>query len=273
MGIYCDPAHPVLGRFPTRSHSQFQWYSLLTGSSAINLNQLPFDLEPVVYMIDDFNECHRLGLILEARVGQGRLLISTLNLGKEGQRTLAQRQMLGNLLACAGNRDADPAPSLSVEQLDGLFVPPRPLNLKRIGGSIAEASSFNPGEEKENILDGSTKTFWHSRYDGGFAKPPHYVVIEVPAGTSVTGLSYAAWSGGNDNGHVKTYSVSISDDGKVWSAPLMKGVLKVNVYRDQEIRFPAPTTKRFIKFEVTDAVSLGGQPIAAIGELDVLLEE
>ena len=76
-----------------------------------------------------------------------------------------------------------------------------------------------------------------------------------------------------DNGHVKSYSVSVSDDGKTWGAPLMKGALQPNVYRGQEIRFPAPTTKRFIKFEVTDAVSLGGQPIAAIGELDVLVEQ
>ncbi len=53
---------------------------------------------------------------------------------------------------------------------------------------------------------------------------------------------------------------------------LVKGVLKPNVYRDQEICLPAPTSKQFIKFEVTDAVSIGGQPIAAIGELDVLVE-
>ena len=106
-----------------------------------------------------------------------------------------------------------------------------------------------------------------------FTKPPHYVVIEVPAATSVSGLSYAAWSGGNDNGHVQAYAVSVSDDGKTWGDPLMKSELKPNVYREQEIRFPSPTNKAFIKFESTDAVSLGGQPIAAIGELDVLVEQ
>lgn len=41
---------------------------------------------------------------------------------------------------------------------------------------------------------------------------------------------------------------------------------------EQKIMFPAPTSKAFIKFEVTDAISAGGQPIAAIGELDVLVE-
>jgi hypothetical protein len=273
MGIHCDPAHPALAQFPTRGHSQFHWYSLLSDSFAINLEQLPFDFEPVVHMIDDFNECHRLGMVIEARADKGRLLISTLNLGTQGRRTLAQRQMLESLRARAGDRDASPAHSLSFEQLDKLFIPERPLTLKRIGGTIAEVSSFNPGMEKEKMLDGSTKTFWHSRYDGGFAKPPHYVVIEVPAGSSVSGLSYAAWSGGNGNGHVKGYAVSVSDDGKTWGEPLVKGALKPNVFRDQEIRFPAPTSKKFIKFEVTNAASIGGQPIAAIGELDVIVKQ
>ncbi len=181
--------------------------------------------------------------------------------------------MLVSLLARAGDPDAEPARALAFEQVETLFVPERPLNLKRIGGTIAAVSSFNPGEEKENMLDGSTRTFWHSRYDGGFAKPPHYVVIQLPAGTSVSGLSYAAWSGGNDNGHVKAYAVSGSDDGKTWGEPLLKGALKPNVYRDQEIRSPSPTDRKFIKLEATAAVSLGGQPIAAIGELDVLVEQ
>jgi hypothetical protein len=37
--------------------------------------------------------------------------------------------------------------------------------------------------------------------------------------------------------------------------------------------FTAPTGDRFIKLAITDAVSAGGQPIAAIGELDVVLED
>ncbi len=68
------------------------------------------------------------------------------------------------------------------------------------------------------------------------------------------------------------YAIAVYNDGKIWGAPLMKGALKPNFYREQAIRFPAATTKRFIKFEVTNAVSLGGQSIAAIGEVDVLVK-
>jgi len=119
------------------------------------------------------------------------------------------------------------------------------------------------------MQDGDLKTFWHTRFAGGFAKPPHYVVLEVPAGTTVVALSYSAWTGGNGNGHVKAHSVTVSEDGKTWGAPLIRGSSKPAISTEQQITFPTATTKRFIKFEVTDAVSHGGQPIAAIGELDV----
>ena len=55
MGIYSDPAHPALTKFPTREYAGWQWYDLLTEAWALTLNDLPFEYEPVVYMIDDFN--------------------------------------------------------------------------------------------------------------------------------------------------------------------------------------------------------------------------
>ncbi len=273
MGILCDPAHGALAAFPTRSHAQYQWYSLLTGSLAMNLNKLPFASQPVVHMIDDFNECHRLGLVLEAKVGKGRVLATSLNLGKDGQRTPAQKQMLNTLIQRAAAPQVEPAQTLSFEQLKTVVRGPRTSTMKRISGKIAAVSSENPGMGREHMIDGDLKTFWHTRFAGGFAPPPHYVVLEVPAGTTVTGLAYVAYAGGNGNGHVKACAVYASDDGATWGKSLVERQLKPGVSDEQQIRFPAPTQKRFIKFEITDAVSHGGQPIAAVGELDVLVEE
>ena len=121
MGIFCDPKHPALARFPTRGHSDWQWYDLMTGACAVNLNHLPLDYEPVVYVIDDFNLSHRLGVVMEAKVGKGRLLLSTLNLGENGRRTLSQRQMLRSLAARAAADDWQPRQSLAIEQFDGMF--------------------------------------------------------------------------------------------------------------------------------------------------------
>ncbi len=169
-----------------------------------------------------------------------------------------------------------PDETLTIEQLNALFPEPwspqSKATLTKIGGKIAEVSSFNQGYEKENMLDGDPSTFWHTNFIGGDAKPPHYVVLHVPAGTHVTGLAYTAWIGGNGNGHVKEYAVSVSDDGKDWSDPILSGGLKTGVSDKQNISFPAPSSKPFIKFEVTAARSPKSRFLAAIGELDVLVK-
>ena len=59
-------------------------------------------------------------------------------------------------------------------------------NLKAIGGSVT-VSSFQKGREKERMLDGSNRTFWHTRFKPTLAKPPHYVIIENPAGKEING--------------------------------------------------------------------------------------
>ena len=141
--------------------------------------------------------------------------------------------------------------------------------LEQIGGRIF-VSSFQQGMEKEKMQDGSNLTFWHTRFQPTLAQSPHYVILENPAAKDIAGLSYATWSGGNGNGQIKGYSISVSEDGETWENPIVEGELEVRLAAEQPILFPAKTKKRFIKFLVTDAVSLNGKSLASIGKLDVL---
>lgn len=145
-------------------------------------------------------------------------------------------------------------------------------NLLKIGGSIS-VSSFQPGMEKEKMQDGSNRTFWHTRFEPTLATPPHFVIIENPGATEINGLSYSTWSGGNGNGQVKKYSILLSDDGQTWSEPITTGELEVRLANEQPIRFPKPTTRRFIKFLITDAKTLDGRSLASVGRLDVDISE
>ena len=142
-------------------------------------------------------------------------------------------------------------------------------NLKAIGGSLS-VSSFQQGMEKEKMQDGSNRTFWHTRFNPTLAKPPHYVIFENPQGNQINGLLYATWSGGNGNGQVQSYAIHLSDDGKSWDEPIMTGELETRLANEQQINFSQPTTKRFIKFLVTDAFTLDGRSLASIGKLDVI---
>jgi hypothetical protein len=97
LGIVCDPAHPALAHFPTESHSNWQWWSLLKHGCAMILDDLPADLRPIVQVIDNFERNHRLGVAFECNVGRGRLLVCTCNLLAQQQHPEA-RQLLVSLL-------------------------------------------------------------------------------------------------------------------------------------------------------------------------------
>ena len=166
---------------------------------------------------------------------------------------------------------AKPASRVSPQPGSSTRKRSKPSTLKAIGGKIAEVSSFHPGHAPDHMLDGDPATFWHTRFKPGFAERPHFVVLQVPADKPIAGLAYTART--KPNGRVMGYEVAVSDDGKTWSSPVAKGKLRSGETDQHDIEFNAPADVRFIKLVVTDAVSAGGQPIAAIGELDVLLKE
>lgn len=76
LGILCDPAHPALKDFPTEYHSNWQWWDAMSHGDAILLDSLAADLKPIVRIIDDWVTNRNLGLIFEAQVGKGRIVVS-----------------------------------------------------------------------------------------------------------------------------------------------------------------------------------------------------
>jgi hypothetical protein len=117
LGIVCDPNHPALAGFPTEFHGNWQWFNLLQNSRALILDSMPAGFRPIVQVIDNFERAHKLGVVLEARVGQGKLLISSIDLpALQGQPE--GRQLLHSLLAYMNSSNFAPAVSVDQAALD-----------------------------------------------------------------------------------------------------------------------------------------------------------
>jgi hypothetical protein len=121
MGILCDPRHPGLARFPTANHSGWQWWELTEGARAFILDDLPAGLRPIVQVIDDFHRNHKLGAVLEARVGKGRLLVSSFDLESRLEERVVARQMRYSLLEYAAGAGFEPAASLESGDMEKLL--------------------------------------------------------------------------------------------------------------------------------------------------------
>jgi hypothetical protein len=82
------------------------------------LDGLPPTLRPLVQVIDDWFTNHRLGLVFEARVGAGRILVSSL--GLPGADDPVCRQMLASLHAYTASPRFAPAVALEPADLHRL---------------------------------------------------------------------------------------------------------------------------------------------------------
>lgn len=129
MGILCNPDHPALMDFPTESHSNWQWWSLLKNGCAMILDDLPIDLQPIVRVIDNFERNHRLGVLFECRVGDGKLILCSCNL--LGQQEYPEaRQLLKSLLGYMISDAFNPTVKVPHSMVEEMFARTVTINNK-----------------------------------------------------------------------------------------------------------------------------------------------
>jgi hypothetical protein len=117
MGILCDPKNRLFAQFPTDSYSNWQWWNLIEGSQTMILDDTPPAFRPLVQVIDNFARNDKLGNVLEAKVGNGSLLVCTLNLSDQTQPET--RAFLSSLYAYAA--EFKPAQTLDPATLNKIL--------------------------------------------------------------------------------------------------------------------------------------------------------
>ncbi len=118
LGLLVDDRHPALASFPTASHCDWQWTSIVHNVRSVNLTEAPRELSPVVAAIDDWNRNWRLGVVFECRVGEGRLLVSAIPLDKDDPVT---RQLKSSLVDYAGSDAFQPEARLTPAEADAIW--------------------------------------------------------------------------------------------------------------------------------------------------------
>jgi hypothetical protein len=117
LGILCDPDHPVFNHFTTSYHSDWQWWDPVTRSRAMRLDHLPGELRPLIQPIDTWFENRRLGLLFEARVGGGKLMVCSIDMTSQMDQRPVARQLLYSVLEYMKSAEFDPAIELDQSQV------------------------------------------------------------------------------------------------------------------------------------------------------------
>jgi hypothetical protein len=158
MGILCDPKHPALAGFPTDFHSDWQWFHIVTNSRPVILDGSAKELRPIVQVVDNLDRVHKLGLIFEAKVGAGRLLVCTSDLLSTD--SIGARHLLGSLYDYARSPQFNPTVELRPEVVRALLAAATPLKGKATASS-SESVTYGP----DKAVDGDKGTRWCASSD------------------------------------------------------------------------------------------------------------
>ena len=123
-GAYIQSTHPVFRHFPTDDWQNLNWWELTNRTQVMNLAEFPKDYQPIVQPIDTWHVSRKLGMLIEARVLRGRLLMTTLPVGPQPSALSRQpvvRQLRYSILRYMQSSDFNPSLHLDVDVIRHLF--------------------------------------------------------------------------------------------------------------------------------------------------------
>ncbi|HRG24511.1 MAG TPA: glycoside hydrolase family 2 TIM barrel-domain containing protein [Chitinophagaceae bacterium] len=91
LGLLIDTNSKALAHFPTRYHSDLQWWEPVTHSQVMHLEDFPLTLAVPVRPIDTWFMNRNLALVFEAKMGKGRLLVSSIDFSNKDKRPVLRQ--------------------------------------------------------------------------------------------------------------------------------------------------------------------------------------
>ncbi|MBI2842258.1 MAG: hypothetical protein HYX78_02545 [Armatimonadetes bacterium] len=110
--------HPITQAIPNDGYCDWQFYSMLTGGSAVVFNdtELPFD--PIIDVVSSFKYIRKQSNLFELGVGRGRLLVCTMNLNLSDPASIC---MLDSILMYASGDTFAPKHTVTASKFASLI--------------------------------------------------------------------------------------------------------------------------------------------------------
>jgi hypothetical protein len=263
LGLWIDKKHPALAGFPTREHFDWQWTELVNGARAMNLDRLPQGLQPIVQPIDDWNRNYKLGLLFEARVGAGRLMVATADLDSRLDERPVARQLRRSVLDYMASPAFQPHVSVAASEFRNVLFDTRIM--KKLG---ARASGW---PDAANTIDGDPNTYSlvaaNVKGQPDAPRPQPELTIQFQAPVPFNGMVLMPRQNHRDHeGDVREWLVQASDDGEHWRE--VKRATLGSTFDPQTVAFDSQVTARFLK--LTSLSGFGKDKASSLADVAVL---
>lgn len=97
-GTLINSNHPILKDFPTDYYTGLQWWELIHKAQVMEMNSFPADFQAVVQPIDTWFINRKLGMLFEAQVGNGKIVVCSADLQNNLDKRPVARQLYHSII-------------------------------------------------------------------------------------------------------------------------------------------------------------------------------
>lgn len=113
MGLLVNNTHPVFRYFQCEEYSTYHWWNIVSNSCSVVLDETQADFHPIVQTIDNFERNHKLGLMFECNVANGKLFVCACDFEKIQDRPEG-KQLLYSILHYVTSAEFKPLVKLGI---------------------------------------------------------------------------------------------------------------------------------------------------------------
>ncbi|NLO71691.1 MAG: beta-glucuronidase [Porphyromonadaceae bacterium] len=119
-GILINDFHPVFSDFPTDYYSNLQWWELANRADVMELADFPKAFRPIVQPIDTWFINRRLAMLFEAKVGEGKIIVTSADIDTDLEKRFVARQLRHSILKYMNSNLFLPESEVTLDVIDNL---------------------------------------------------------------------------------------------------------------------------------------------------------
>lgn len=144
VGTLVNNYHPILEDFPTDTYTNVQWWELIYKAQTMEMNNFPASFQPIVQTIDTWFINRKLGMLFEAKVGNGKIVVCSADLRSDLQNKPVARQLYYSIVQYMNSHKFNPEQTLNISVIEDLF--------KKEGERLNINTKDAPDELKNKVL-------------------------------------------------------------------------------------------------------------------------
>ena len=142
-GIFLNEYHPLFREFPTEYHSNLQWWELLNKAQVMQFTGFPAEFQPTIQSIDTWFINRKIGMLFEANVLNGKLMMTSMDITSKPEKRVVARQMHKAILDYMNSDAFRPTANIAPELIQELFT--------KVAGDVKSYTKDSPDELKPKI--------------------------------------------------------------------------------------------------------------------------